>query len=151
MVVSSGGDADRSKADRELAASNVNRTWPLVGSSTAIFTFLLFFLYPRFSSGQIDPILFQVTLTVVVLSIFSFSFSAVYYYRISLLKMSDTEEHASMQRGTILWVLGTLFVASEPALILFTVGLTVVALVATSLWLLFTSLIVRQFRQLSNR
>lgn len=86
MVAPSGSDADRMKADREIAASNVNRTWPMVGSSTAIFTFLLFFLYPRFSSGQIDPILFQVTLTVVVLGIFSFSFSAVYNYGASLLR-----------------------------------------------------------------
>ena len=150
MVVSSASDADRSKVVRDLAASNVNRTWPLVGSSTAIFTFLLFFLYPRFSSGQIDPILFQVTLTVVVLSIFSFSFSAVYYYRITLLKMSDAKEHASMRRGTMLWLLGALFTALEPALILFTVGLIAVALVAMSLWFLYTYFVLRQFRELSN-
>ena len=64
-VTSSGNDSDASRLDRELAISNVNRAASLIGSSMAIFTFLLFFLYPRFSSGQIDPVLFQVTLALI--------------------------------------------------------------------------------------
>ena len=37
----------------DLAAANVNRSYQLAASSIAIFTFLLFFLYPRFASGGI--------------------------------------------------------------------------------------------------
>ena len=46
----------------DLAASNVNRSYSLAATSIAIFTFLLFFLYPRFVSGEIgfrDPPLSQ--------------------------------------------------------------------------------------------
>jgi hypothetical protein len=59
----------------DLVASLVNRTVTLVGSSMAIFTFILFFLYPRYASNAIDPVLFQVTLTFIVLVIFVFGFS----------------------------------------------------------------------------
>ena len=46
----------------ELATSNVNRSYSLAATSIAIFTFMLFFLYPRFASGEINALLFQVML-----------------------------------------------------------------------------------------
>ena len=46
----------------DLAAVNVTRTYTLAASNIAIFTFMLFFLYPRFESGRINPVLFQATL-----------------------------------------------------------------------------------------
>src|SRR5689334_11938695 len=55
----------------DIANSNVNRNITLAGTSIAIFTFLLFFLYPRYSSGEISPVLFQLTLAVIVSVIFS--------------------------------------------------------------------------------
>jgi len=45
----------------DIANSNVNRNITLAGTSVAIFTFLLFFLYPRYFSGEINSILFQFT------------------------------------------------------------------------------------------
>src|SRR5436853_7160306 len=115
--------------DLDLAAANVNRAGTLVGSTIAVFTFLLFFLYPRYSSGQIDPILFQLTLTVIILTILTFSLSGLYNYRIGVLKLNTAKKRASMQRGALFWLFGTLLVILEPALILFTVGLTAVGIV----------------------
>ena len=43
----------------DLAAANVNRTYVIGGTNIAIFTFMLFFLYPRFESGKINPLLFH--------------------------------------------------------------------------------------------
>ena len=43
----------------DIAAANVSRTYMLGGTNIAIFTFMLFFLYPRFESGKINPSLFQ--------------------------------------------------------------------------------------------
>src|SRR6266516_2274215 len=43
----------------DIANSNVNRNITLAGTSVAIFTFLLFFLYPRNSSGEVSSILFR--------------------------------------------------------------------------------------------
>ena len=48
----------------DLAAANVNRSYQLAASSIAIFTFLLFFLYPRFVSGDVDPLLGAVSVDV---------------------------------------------------------------------------------------
>jgi hypothetical protein len=125
--------------DLDLAAANVNRAGTLVGSTIAVFTFLLFFLYPRYSTGQIDPVLFQVTLTIIILTILTFSLSGLYYYRIGVLKLSSAKKSASVQRGALFWLFGTLFVILEPALILFTVGLTGVGIVALIAWLLVHS------------
>jgi uncharacterized membrane protein (DUF485 family) len=62
----------------DLAAANVNRSYQLAVSSIAIFTFLLFFLYPRFASGQVDALRFQATLIVRSVATFSFAFASLY-------------------------------------------------------------------------
>ncbi len=68
----------------DLAVANVNRSYQLVASSIAIFTFLLFFLYPRFASGQVDALPFQATLITMGIVTFSFAFASFYYYAASL-------------------------------------------------------------------
>ena len=68
----------------ELAAANVNRSYQLAASSIAIFTFLLFFLYPKFAGGQIGAVPYQATLVVMGVATFSFAFSSFYYYGSSL-------------------------------------------------------------------
>ncbi len=132
--------------DLDLAAANVSRALTLLGSTIAVFTFLLFFLYPRFSSGQIDPVLFQFTLTIVVLTIVSFSMSGLFSYRIGVLKMNSIRKRASMRGAALFWLIGTLLAVLEPALILFTVGLTIVGLVALSGWLLYAFFTLRDAR-----
>ena len=136
--------------DLDLAAANVNRAGTLVGSTIAVFTFLLFFLYPRYSSGQIDPILFQLTLTVIILTILTFSLSGLYNYRIGVLKLNTAKKRASMRRGALFWLFGTLLVILEPALILFTVGLTAVGIVALIAWLLYTLATLRDATAYGN-
>jgi len=136
--------------DLDLAAANVNRAGTLVGSTMAVFTFLLFFLYPRYFSGQIDPVLFQVTLTIIILTILTFSLSGLFYYRIGVLKLSSSKKRTSMQRGALFWLLGTLFIVLEPALILFTVGLTAVGIVALIAWLLYTLVTLRDATAYGN-
>jgi len=116
----------------------------------AVFTFLLFFLYPRYFSGQIDPVLFQVTLTIIILTILTFSLSGLFYYRIGVLKLSSSKKRTSMQRGALFWLLGTLFIVLEPALILFTVGLTAVGIVALIAWLLYTLVTLRDATAYGN-
>jgi len=133
-------------SDLDLAAANVNRAGTLVGSTIAVFTFLLFFLYPRFSSGSIDPVLFQITLTIVVLTILSFSLSGLFSYRIGVLKMNSTKKRASMRGAALFWLIGTLLAVLEPALILFTVGLTIVGTIALGAWVVYALLTLRDAR-----
>src|SRR5213592_3693466 len=68
----------------DIANSNVNRNITLAGTSVAIFTFLLFFHYPRSFSGEINAVLFQFTLAIIVSVIFSLVISALYYYGTAL-------------------------------------------------------------------
>ncbi len=72
----------RLSLDLSFVTAQLNRAVAIVGSSMAVFTFILFFLYPRYAAQEIDPFLFQGTLTVIVRVIFSLGFSGFFYFGI---------------------------------------------------------------------
>ncbi len=121
--------------ENETANLDVNRIVTLVGTAIAIFTFLLFFLYPRFSSGEIDPTLFQVSLMVIGLVIFSLVYAGLFFYTLTLpYPRKPTESAAIQRRGDLFWLVGYSVLLLEPSLILLTVRLDIVAVVWPALW-----------------
>jgi len=130
----------------ELAAANVNRSYQLAASSIAIFTFLLFFLYPKFATGQVDAYAYQATLIVMGVATFSFAFSSFYYYGSSLGgRLDDAERATYSRRGDRFWLLGCILLFLAPSLILFTIGLLVVACAWFALWLVYLLFVIRFF------
>jgi hypothetical protein len=130
----------------ELATSNVNRSYSLTATSIAIFTFVLFFLYPRFASGEVNALLFQVTLVVMGVATFSFVFASFYYYCSSLgSRIDDAERALYSRRGDHLWLLGYTLLFFDPSLVLFSVGLRAVALAWFALWLVYVLFVIRYF------
>ena len=130
----------------DLAAANVNRSYQLAASSIAIFTFLLFFLYPRFASGEIDALRYQATLIVMGVATFSFAFASFYYYGASLGgRIDDAERTRFSLRGDRLWLLGCVLLFLAPSMILFTVRLFAVASAWFALWLVYVLFVVRYF------
>ena len=135
----------------DLAAVNVTRSYTLAGTNIAIFTFMLFFLYPRFESGRINPVLFQATLIAMGVATFSLVFATLHYYRCSLGgPMSDTEKTLQARRADRFWLMGytTMFLA--PSLVLFLIGLRIVAFVWLAFWLLYLFFVVRYFPRLQT-
>ena len=136
----------------DLANSNVNRNITLAGTSVAIFTFLLFSLYPRYSFGDIDPILFQFTLAIIVSVIFSLVVSATYYYGTTLeLSLPGGQGTAIFGKAEAFWLIGYSLLLLEPSLILFTVNLSAVALYALVLWFSYLYLTWLQFKKLTKK
>jgi len=130
----------------DLAAANVNRSYSLAATSIAIFTFMLFFLYPRFMSGGINPLLFQATLVVMGVATFSFVFASFYYYGSSLGgRIDDAERALFSRRGDRFWLLGYTLLFLDPSLILFSVGLLAVASAWFTLWLVYLLFVIRYF------
>src|SRR5688572_30961138 len=130
----------------DLAAANVNRSYQLAASSIAIFTFLLFFLYPRFVSGDVDAVPFQACLILMGVATFSFAFASFYYYGASLgSRIEDAERARYSHRGDRVWLLGCVVLFLAPSLILFTVKLFVVASVWFVLWLVYLLFVMRTF------
>jgi hypothetical protein len=130
----------------ELAAANVNRAYQLAASSIAIFTFLLFFLYPRFSSGEVHALPYQATLIVMGVATFSFAFASFYYYASSLGgRIGDAERAQYSRRGDRFWLLGCVLLFLVPSLILFTIRLLPVASVWFALWLVYLVFVIRFF------
>ena len=128
----------------DLAAANVNRSYQLAASSIAIFTFLLFFLYPRFVSGEVDALPFQAALIVMGVATFSFAFASIYYYSVSIGGLVDNAARARFsRRGDRFWLLGCVLLFLAPSLILFTVRLFAVAIPWFALWLVFVLFVVR--------
>ena len=130
----------------DLAAANVNRAYQLAASSIAIFTFLLFFLYPRFISGEVNAVPYQATLIVMGVATFSFAFASFYYYGASLGGRIDEADRARYaRRGDRIWLLGCVLLFLAPSLILVTVRLFVVASVWFGLWVVYVILVARHF------
>jgi hypothetical protein len=130
----------------DLAAVNVTRSYTLAGTNIAIFTFMLFFLYPRFESGRINPVLFQATLIAMGVATFSLVFATLHYYRCSLGgRMSDTERTLHARRADRFWLLGYTMMFLAPSLVLFLLGLLAVASVWLALWLVYLFFLVRFF------
>ena len=130
----------------DLAAANVNRSYSLAGTSIAIFTFMLFFLYPRFVSGEIDAVLFQATLVVMGVATFSFVFASFYYYCSSLGDRIDAAERAAYsRRGDRFWLVGYTLLFLDPSLILFSIGLLAVGSAWFALWVVYLLFVIRYF------
>ena len=130
----------------DLAASNVNRSYSLSATSIAIFTFMLVFLYPRVSTGQVNALLFQATLVVMGFATFSFVFAAFYYYGSSLgHRIEDAERARYSRRADRFWLLGCTVLFLDPSLILFAVGLLVVGSAWFALWLVYLLFLIRYF------
>ena len=130
----------------DLAAANVNRSYSLAGTSIAIFTFMLFFLYPRFLSGEISALLFQATLVVMGVATFSFVLASFTYYCSSLGgRIGDGERAAYSRRGDRFWLVGYTLLFLAPSLILFSIGLLGVGTVWLALWLVYLLFVIRDF------
>jgi hypothetical protein len=130
----------------DLAAANVNRSYSLAATSIAIFTFMLFFLYPRFASGEVNPLLFQATLAVMGVATFSFVFASFYYYCSSLgSRIDDAERALYFRRGDRFWLLGDTLLFLVPSLVLFLVGLLAVGSAWFALWLVYLLFVIRYF------
>ena len=132
----------------ELASSNLNRSYSLGATSIAIFTFTLFFLYPRFASGQANAWLFQTALVVLGVATFSFVFASLYYYgssRGSRGGIDDAEQARLSRRGDRFWVLGYTLLFLCPSLILFSIRLLAVGSVWFALWLVYLVFVIRFF------
>jgi len=135
----------------DLAAVNVTRTYTLAASNIAIFTFMLFFLYPRFESGRINPVLFQATLIAMGVATFSLVFATLHYYRCSLGgAMNDTDRALHARRADRFWLLGytTMFLA--PSLVLFLIRLHIVASVWLAFWLVYLFFVARYFPRIQT-
>ena len=130
----------------ELASANVNRSYSLAASSIAIFTFMLFFLYPRFAGGEINAWLYQATLVVMGVATFSFVFASFCYYSSSLGdRIDDVERAKCSRRGDRFWLAGNILLFLAPSLVLFAIGLLAVASVWLALWLVYLLFVIRNF------
>ena len=136
----------------DLAEANVNRSYQLAAPSIAIFTFLLFFLYPMFVRGDVEAWLFQATLIVMGVATFSFAFASFYYYGASLSdRLEDTSRARFSRRGDGFWLLGCVLLFLAPSLILFTVRLLAVASVWFALWLVYVLFVIHHFPRVQTQ
>ena len=131
----------------DLAASNVNRSYSLGATSIAIFTFMLFFLYPRFERGEVNAWLFQATLVVMGVATFSFVFASFHYYYCSSIgsRIDDAERARYSRRGDRFWLLGYTLLFLDPSLILFSIGLLAVGSTWFALWSVYLLFVIRYF------
>jgi hypothetical protein len=135
----------------DLASANVNRSYSLAATSIAIFTFTLFFLYPRFASGEADALLFQATIVVMGVATFSFVFASFLYYCSSLgSRFADADRETFSRRGDRFWLLGYSLLFLAPSLILFSIKLFLVGSAWFALWLAYLVFVIRYFPRIQS-
>src|SRR5262245_47530569 len=133
----------------DMAAANVNRTYTIAGTSIAIFTFTLFFLYPRFKSGEANALLFQATIVAMAVATFSFVFATLSYYASSIgNRIDDAMRLRYSRRGDGFWLLGYTCLFLAPSLILFSIGLLAVASFWLALWMVYLLFMIGFFPHL---
>jgi hypothetical protein len=136
----------------DLAAANVNRSYSLAATSIAIFTFTLFFLYPKFTSGEVNVLLFQAALVALGVATFSFTFASFYYYCSSLGdRINDRVRAMFSWRADRFWLLGYTLLFLTPSLILFSIRLLAVGFVWIALWLVFLAFVIVYFPKVRQR
>ena len=100
----------------------------------------------RFASGEINALLFHVTLVVMAVATFAFVFASFCYYISSLgSRMDDIERALYSRRGDRFWLLGYILLFLDPSLILFSVGLLAVGSAWLALWLVCLLFVIRHF------
>jgi hypothetical protein len=133
----------------DLASANVNRSYSLAGTSIAIFTFILFFMFPRYVAREVDPGSSRPRCS--SWATFSFVLASFSYYCASAgARFEDAERTLHARRGDRLWLLGYTLLFLAPSLILFAIGLPVVGSVWITLWLIYLALVVRYFPKLQG-
>ena len=131
------------RARLELATANRSIAVGLDGTCVALLTFALFFLFPQFADGRVDGLLFQATLATIVVSLFLFGYSAVYYYRVLGAAAGGRPERTRyVLQADLLFFIGILAITLEPTLILYTIRLYTVAILALVMWVVFIALAV---------
>jgi hypothetical protein len=135
----------------EYANENRQATINLGGTGVAILTFLLIFLYGRFSSGGVDGLLFRITLASVVISIFLLGISGSYYYfLIEALERRQSTTAPLLMRADTCFVGGVFLLLLEPALILFTLQIYDIGTLAAILWVISVTVITLERRTMSR-
>jgi hypothetical protein len=85
-------------------------------------------------------------LVVMGVATFSFAFASLYYYGSSLGgRIDDAERARFSRRGDRFWLLGYTLLLLDPSLILFSLGLSVVASAWALLWLVYILFVIRYF------
>lgn len=135
------GDAWASRV--EAARQSRGLTTGLAGTCVAIFTFLLFFLYPRLASGEADPNLFRLTVLAILSSLYLVVFAALCYFLCTqTLDVDVKRAKAYMAWGDRCFGVAVVFLVVEPALVLYTVNLSDLGSVALGFWVVFVVLYV---------
>jgi hypothetical protein len=132
----------------ETAKRNAYVMPGIAGTCVAIFTFLLFFLYPRLLSGEVNPILFRLTVGVIVLTMFFFMYAGSYYYTFvgSLARDDKRRSTAYIDRADRCAVVALVLFVLAPALILFTINLSDLGSFALLLWFVYLAVLIVDIR-----
>jgi hypothetical protein len=139
------GDEERSAVELEHANSNRGLTVGLAGTSVAILTFALFFLFDRSQSGVFDPLLFRITVGDLVSSMFVLGYSGTcYYWQMEALLRRPSRAAGYQAWADSLFVLGLMLLLAAPFLILITARLWDVGALALALWLVMLLLVARR-------
>jgi high-affinity Fe2+/Pb2+ permease len=131
------------------ANENRSLTAGLGGTTIAILTFVLIFLYDRAAAGQVNEQLFQGTLLIIVVSLSLVSLSSLnYWFVMEALRTTPARAVDYQRRADQLFASSVILLLLEPTLILFSVQLYYVGAAALALWVVGVVVLAFGWREL---
>lgn len=128
--------AEAWEARIESARQSRALTMGLGGTCVAIFTFLMFFLYPRL--GEVNTNLFRLTVLTILASIYLLVFAALCYFICLQNHGVDTvRSRTYLVRADGCFAIAVALLVATPAMILFTINLMDLGFVALGMWIVF--------------
>lgn len=156
-AVSGGGEEAshlRGLTVHRLEAARQSRalTAALGGTSVAIFTFLLFFLYPRYVAGEVDATLFQLTLLAILVCVYLLVFASWFFFLFTeTLGVEEERPMRYLDRANACFAVAVIILTVTPTLVLFTVNLLALGLTGLMMWLIYLGFFLREFPLLSGK
>lgn len=134
--------------DPEYANSNRGLATGLAGTSIAILTFAMFFLYDRVETGAFDLLLFQITIGDLLVATFLFGYEGTFFYwLIEADLIHDPRAQRLLRFGDVCFILGLAFLMIGPSLVLFTARLPYLGAIALVLWIGLLLIVLRGGRR----
>lgn len=120
----------------EYMSSNRGLATGLAGTTVAVLTFAMFFMYDRVQSGAFDSVLFQLTIADLLAGTFLFGYSGTCFFWLMAADLThDARARRYLLSGDVCFVLGLACLMIGPALIMFTARLPVLGGFALVLWI----------------
>jgi hypothetical protein len=139
-----------SETTKEIVSSKRNIASTMSGIGVALLTFTINFFYPRLTNDEISQFFVSIILATIILSIFCFAVSVLYYQsslELYVLRGENQQTTRDNKQGDLFFLVALFSLLLEPGLILWAIKLLIVSLLSLIFLVFLISFVVLRRRR----